>query len=162
MHPSAPKYSREHISIGYFTKICTNFSSLACYNSAHLVSLIQYGCAYPSAYPSVFAKLTVQGYWNKWPVQLLFRSGEVQGSNLGPETRYLHRFSVVFLTTTRKISDNILINATIVSFHILSSSFFTSLDATRFEILATSLNQDKRRSPATFSDCCFVYLYRRD
>ena len=72
----------------------------------------------------------------------LFRSGEVQGSNLGSETGYLHRLSVVFLATTRKISDNILINAIIAPFRVLSSSFFTNFDATHFEILVT-LNQDK-------------------
>jgi hypothetical protein len=100
--------------------------------------------------------------WNEWPVQLLFRGSEVHGSYLGSETGNLHRFSVVFLSVTRKVSDNVLINATIVSFRILSSSLFASLDATHFEILAASLNQDKRRSPAAFSDRCFVYLYRRD
>jgi len=110
----------------------------------------------------IFAILTLQSYWNEGPVQMLFRSGEVQGSNLGSQTGYLHRFSVVLLTTTRKISNNILINATFASFLILSSSFFARLDATRFEILARPLNRDKRRSPVTSSDCCFVYLCRRD
>ena len=40
MLPSAPKYSREHISVGYLAKCFPNFSSLLCYNSAFLVSLI--------------------------------------------------------------------------------------------------------------------------